>query len=272
MAFEDLQNELEELRRSRDDVARKVFRDREGLKRLEVERREVGRRHGPDSDAAQALERRAEERSAALEGGQAELRGLLDREDRRLKAFEPFTDPREHLSKLPDDDPVLLFPLRLETRFKRVAGGDGETATNSGCASSPTSARWTRSTTRSPRARSSGRARTGPSGGPRANRPTTSVEELVEDRHRGAWRKLMGALQRRARVLDHGELPAGERGGAARARRRRGRPARDPDGVAAGRADPRRARGVLGGALRSGRRQGAHRRRRGGAGRHGRDR
>ena len=37
--------------------------------------------------------------------------------------FTDFTDPTEELSRLPDSVPILLFPLRLETRFK--PGDDG---------------------------------------------------------------------------------------------------------------------------------------------------
>src|SRR4051812_1306175 len=45
----------------------------------------------------------------------AEARKLALR-DRGL--FSKFTDPREQANQLPDDIPVLLMPLRLETRFK----------------------------------------------------------------------------------------------------------------------------------------------------------
>jgi len=35
--------------------------------------------------------------------------------------FAKFTDPIQGVSRLPDDVPVALFPLRLETRFKTIA-------------------------------------------------------------------------------------------------------------------------------------------------------
>jgi hypothetical protein len=46
----------------------------------------------------------------------------------RLKDFLTFTDPRANLLKLDDAFPILLLPLRLETRFKQVTVG-GRTAT-----------------------------------------------------------------------------------------------------------------------------------------------
>ena len=38
------------------------------------------------------------------------------------KGFAVFTDPTKSMGKLPDDTPVALFPLRLETRFMTEAG------------------------------------------------------------------------------------------------------------------------------------------------------
>jgi hypothetical protein len=38
-----------------------------------------------------------------------------------LERFAPFSDPRRQLSKLGDDIPFLLMPLRIETRFKTVS-------------------------------------------------------------------------------------------------------------------------------------------------------
>ncbi|THH35622.1 hypothetical protein [Neolewinella litorea] len=37
----------------------------------------------------------------------------------------PLTDPREHIQQWSDDWPVLLFPVRVETRFKRVTNAEG---------------------------------------------------------------------------------------------------------------------------------------------------
>jgi hypothetical protein len=49
-----------------------------------------------------------------------DLRATL--EDAR-KAYLPFSDPREFMGRWRDDVPVLLFPLRLETRFRTVGEG-----------------------------------------------------------------------------------------------------------------------------------------------------
>jgi hypothetical protein len=55
----------------------------------------------------------------------------LERRDAQLvqaanaswRDFEAFTDPKETLRRLPDRNPILLFPLRIETRFKRNERG-----------------------------------------------------------------------------------------------------------------------------------------------------
>ena len=39
---------------------------------------------------------------------------------RRLNEFLAFTNPIDNIDNLDDDTPILLFPLRLETRFKKV--------------------------------------------------------------------------------------------------------------------------------------------------------
>src|SRR6185295_5336826 len=39
--------------------------------------------------------------------------------DASWRDFEAFTDPKQTLGLLPDRNPILLFPLRIETRFRK---------------------------------------------------------------------------------------------------------------------------------------------------------
>jgi hypothetical protein len=68
-----------------------------------------------------------EEAIKAAEQEEAKLRDSLDPLEGRLddvkEAFEPFTDPQSAITLWPDNYPILLFPLRLETRFKTSAAG-----------------------------------------------------------------------------------------------------------------------------------------------------
>jgi hypothetical protein len=61
----------------------------------------------------------------AQAGGGKELTGhqrtreeALAQESAALKVWELFTDPREGIQRLQDGTPILLMPVRLETRFK----------------------------------------------------------------------------------------------------------------------------------------------------------
>jgi hypothetical protein len=91
-----------------------------------------------EADAARRAARAAVLRAAAATSNQqlaAEARAAKERsaaaQDRRreaLAAFEPFTDPRRQVERLPDGTPILLLPLRLETRFKTVQEQPGAAA------------------------------------------------------------------------------------------------------------------------------------------------
>src|SRR5688572_16455375 len=63
-----------------------------------------------------------EEAIKTAEKEEAKLRDSLDTLTSKLdevkEAFEPFTDPQSAITLWPDSYPILLFPLRLETRFK----------------------------------------------------------------------------------------------------------------------------------------------------------
>ena len=115
-----------EFERRRDELARgraehaaaieDLARARERVKQLDAAvaraRRDVGGDREIERERARAQEdvRRAEE----VVGGRRQDAGDL------LNRFETFTDPRKNVTRLPDDYPILLFPLRLETRFKTI--------------------------------------------------------------------------------------------------------------------------------------------------------
>jgi hypothetical protein len=123
--FEQLRDDLAERRRELEEKRREALLAREAVRQGE---------RALDEFARTETRRRGHERAQleeSLEGARARARRLdveLGRlradEAGRLKAFEVFTDPREQLHRLSDTHPILLFPLRLETRFK--AGNAGQ--------------------------------------------------------------------------------------------------------------------------------------------------
>ena len=123
--FAEIRDQLRLARDARDGAAADVARTVQALKRLATERTALDRRADAHSDEATG-------RRKALEAREKELRATLDSARERRRAldsaaldlsgrFAAFTDPRKGINRLDDDTPLLLMPLRLETRFKRSA-------------------------------------------------------------------------------------------------------------------------------------------------------
>lgn len=127
--FKESQLNLQTIRLQRRQVETDLFQVRERLKRLAEERRRFDRYFNQQNEQHRAQRQRLDRLQAAaesqLEKLQTTLAGVKERELGYLGVFQPFTDPREFLGQLNDRTPFLLFPLRLETRFKKVnvAGG-----------------------------------------------------------------------------------------------------------------------------------------------------
>ncbi|MGQ0603865.1 MAG: hypothetical protein ACT4QE_19460 [Anaerolineales bacterium] len=122
--FEQLRDQLAAHRQQLDQQRREALLAREAVRQSEQALKDFARSETPQREGERArLEKKL--RGAQARAGQIEeaLAGLLAGEGERLKAFETFTDPRERLRQWPDDSPILLLPLRLETRFKTDAAG-----------------------------------------------------------------------------------------------------------------------------------------------------
>lgn len=76
------------------------------------------------SKAAISLDNQREDLAGAIATGRGELRENGRLLDVAMRDYLPFSDPREHLGNMRDDVPILLLPLRLETRFKIVETGE----------------------------------------------------------------------------------------------------------------------------------------------------
>lgn len=117
--FNPLRDELVNRRQELDQQRQAALLAHEALRRAEQALADFTRTAGPQQ-REERLRLEAELKAARTRAEQA--KGLLEElragEAQLFEAFEVFTDPRAGLSRLPDSSPILLFPLRLETRFK----------------------------------------------------------------------------------------------------------------------------------------------------------
>ena len=192
--FDILQQQVREAQATLESGTREVFLAGERVKRLEIDKQQVARSHGVDSDRFGELAGQQAQWRKAVVAGRAELAGVAARAEELLDAFDQFLDPRSNLARLPDSYPILLLPVRLETRFKIVGDGDADGGRRHQL--------WVRvfpdacsidtfddvlSASEVVRARNYWSAVW------RAGSPANAaMEELVRDKRLGAWQKLMG--------------------------------------------------------------------------------
>jgi hypothetical protein len=124
-SFDQSRDQLRKTRTERDALSDSLAAARQRLKRIAARESELGRVFNQDDrQAIEERDRLARERARA-EGELAQLRetrqDALSAELVALKDWALFTDPRQAIERLRDDTPILLMPVRLETRFKSVA-------------------------------------------------------------------------------------------------------------------------------------------------------
>ena len=120
--FDELRAELAEAGATAHGEARALFRTRQRVARLKAMRRTAARRGGEPSE----LDGRIAEIEADIADRAGRLKGARAAEFDVFGRFAVLTDPRQRIGELSDRTPILLMPLRIETRFKRAAefGGD----------------------------------------------------------------------------------------------------------------------------------------------------
>lgn len=118
--FKDIQSKLQQARNDRNAGETAVFHAKEKLKKLQRAKQQIRRSFSEKSETFQTLLQRERSLKKELSRQESHLSRFRTAETGLLEAFFPFTDPREHIQQLHDEYPVLLFPVRLETRFKKV--------------------------------------------------------------------------------------------------------------------------------------------------------
>jgi hypothetical protein len=124
--FDDFRSGLADRRRVLEEKRRNLLRAQEEASRasrdLESFKRRAGREDAAEIERREAVVESARTKAAELA---AETRRLRVDDRRFVNEFGHLLDPRAQLPNLTDRVPILLFPLRLETRFNDV--GDGKT-------------------------------------------------------------------------------------------------------------------------------------------------
>jgi hypothetical protein len=128
--FEQLAAQLREAQESRREAALQLQAAAERTKKAEDELKRLERTFDPKSLASRLRRRQLEAELAgfALQRDEraSALTGAATEEARLAGAFASFTDPRKTIGEKDASLPFLLFPLRLETRWKKVASDAGE--------------------------------------------------------------------------------------------------------------------------------------------------
>lgn len=113
--FDDIRDTLNGARAQTHALERQIFRSKQQLALLQRELR-ARQRSGNTGD----ISRRIRALEADIKGLQGRLSGQRRIEQGRFAEFAEFTDPRNNIARLSDRTPILLMPLRIETRFKTL--------------------------------------------------------------------------------------------------------------------------------------------------------
>lgn len=120
--FDQVRQELRAARNVRDQAAQALALTRERLKRIDQHAAELARvfkERSPQHVARAERLREEKDRAEADAQLQRDLHAsAIASEAQLIGAFSAFTDPREAIERLHDSTPILLLPVRLETRFK----------------------------------------------------------------------------------------------------------------------------------------------------------
>ena len=123
--FSDTQRQLTQARVAREQAFEGYVQARAKLRELEDEAARAAR---SVADGDGDLEEQLKQARADAQRAKSDLERTAAAEHGVFGEFVKFSDPREGVGELPDGLPILLFPVRLEARFKTIEGEDGGAA------------------------------------------------------------------------------------------------------------------------------------------------
>lgn len=130
--FDDLRDQLGSARSDRADAKAEQAKARERLRRIAARESQLERAFDRQNQQHEAerlrLRGEREQVQATLSAARDKFARAVALETEFFKDFSRFTDPREAIATLSDTIPILLMPVRLETRFKTVTAGETTTS------------------------------------------------------------------------------------------------------------------------------------------------
>src|SRR5688572_299888 len=122
--FDDLRKTIVDAVSERERISREQFVLRNRTQKLQAQITALSRSNDEQTteqiEALRAQVAELDQEKRQLQDVLSRLKGL---ENTALEGFSRFSDPRENIQRLDDGHPILLFPLRIETRFKSVQVG-----------------------------------------------------------------------------------------------------------------------------------------------------
>lgn len=127
--FQSLRSQLHQSRSTFQSGKDELFLAREKQKRIGAQQASLNRYFDPKNEAHlardAALKKQYKQITEQISGLQSRIGILREGFSSNLEAFLPLTDPRDRIEELNDVFPILLLPLRIETRFKRFSSQEG---------------------------------------------------------------------------------------------------------------------------------------------------
>jgi hypothetical protein len=125
MPFKEIDSRnLQYLRDQKTSASKSIFLANERILKVKEEEQRLRRYFNPENKAhitlLNSLNSQKKEAEAIISAGKRKIEELNVALDSALKEFYQYTDPRTNLNRLDETIPILLMPLRMETRFKRV--------------------------------------------------------------------------------------------------------------------------------------------------------
>jgi len=123
--FNEIRDQLQKARSGVFDVSRQLFSLRQQLQRCKRQRKQferfvrpAGATTGDTDNTLAELDAKVSALEKSIETLELDHIALVAEEKIHFADFEIFTDPKEKIGEFSDQIPILLFPLRIETRFK----------------------------------------------------------------------------------------------------------------------------------------------------------